>query len=398
MNSKGEIIMKKLKKCLSLCLVILTIILSVVSVGATISKKSDPSMDYSGSTSLLYSGGKYIMANEKGIFVAKTPTSKWKKITSKYRGNGGQLISDGKTIYFTTTTSGGNSGQTSYTEKYIIYSIKTTGKSLRKIKSGSGPADLIACYGNNLYYGGSIDGFRSNIIKLNLKNKKVRCVSGKYSAGLYQYLNGRIYFSPIPAEVSSEKSRNTYCLNLKTQKIKKVISHSIAMNMSKSTNSIAILSNKYGSSGGTTNNYIYTINSKHKITKSKKLPNNVEMRMVSKDNKYAYYLKSVPSTASLEYYRFNLKTGKKEKIKGTSKKQYYNIIGDCKSSDIYFNINTYSNNSMNLKVYKLSGTKLIRQKISGKTSKTLNSSTNYWISGKYLITNCKGKIKVYKLS
>ena len=402
MNSKGEIIMKKLKKCLSLCLVILTIILSVVSVGATISKKSDPTKNYS--SSILYAGGKYILANESGIFVTTSPTSKWKKITSKYRGDGKLFISDGKTIYFATTSPGDPSQY-----RYSIYSIKTSGKGLKKIKSGKGPVELIACYNGNLYYGTAPVGslYCTKMMKINLKSKKVKCVSGNHPAGVYSYLNGRIYFSELLVTVSEETRRTVYCLNLKTGKIKKVLNLCSAHNMSKSTNSIAILSNKYGSSAGTTNNYIYTINSKHKITRSKKLPNNACLEFISKDNKYAYYRIINSSRTGSTYYRFNLKTGKKEKIKGTGGRLAFDIIGDCKSSGIYFiandSIESYTNK---IRVYKLSGTKLISQKIGNNKYKILRTVSingrwthgNYWARGNTLITTEKGIIKTYKLS
>ena len=393
-------------KKIILCMCIISILLvDSISVNAAtvISKKSEPNRNWS--SSLLYAGKKYILANEKGIFVSKKPEGKWKKITSKYKGNGQLFISNGKTIYFATVTPGSPDQN-----KYSIYSIKTDGKKLRKVKSGKGLAELIAVYKNNLYFGSNSQDYTycTKIIKYNLKSKKTKCVSGKYNAGRFGYLNGKIYFSGLVVTSEANNTSPLYSLNLKNNKIKKEIKRCSAYNLSKGSSSLYVSSYYYNiNKGYKTDNYIYKINSKHKKTRFKKLPNDINSEIVNKNGKFVIYRTISNDYTKNTYYRRNLKTGSQKKIIGTNEKYYYNVINDIKNADLYFvKEDDYGSDSLKIKVYKLIGTKIKSMRISGKKSIVLNESYNvnnkwthgnYWISGSSFITTEKGRIKTFKL-
>lgn len=391
----------KIIACISLSIITAFSCISAQGKTTAVSKKSVPNINYS--SSLLYVNKKYIVANEKGIFVSNKPTSKWKRITSKYNSTGELFISDGKTVYFNTC-----SGYDPDHYKSSVYSIKTNGKKLKKIKKLKGSVNIIAAYKGNLYIENSPQGMlyygHNKILRINLKSGKTKCISKNYDAGRCSYLNGRIYFSKFIAVAEFNNQNATYCLNLKNYKIKKVAKRLNAYSLSNAESPLCFLSYYCDDKKGcTTKNYIYSINSKHKIIKSKKLPDDFGTGYVSKNGKYVYY--SNINLSKDVYYRQNLKTGVKKKITGP-KKFPYNIIGDCKSSDIYFIYNNSDKYINKLSIYKLSGLKLIPLKINGAKTITLkdvylnNSWThgNYWISGKNLITTEKGKIKSYSLS
>ena len=397
--------MKKSIRVIACVMVLLTLLTAQITAQGkeTVYRKSVPHNNYS--SSMIYVGKKYILANESGIFTAKSPSLKWKKITSKYDGDGDLFISDGNTIYFAT-----RSGYDPSAFKFTIYSININGKKLKKIKTCKGVTDLIAVYKGNLYIGYGPQGslYCTKINSINLKSKKMKTVSKKYTAGHYEYLNGRIYFSLLTAALVPNADYSTYCLNLKNGKIKKTAASTAAINMSTAYSPISLESEKVNSvNGNSKKNYIYTINSKHKISKSKKLPDNSSTEFVSKNSKYAYYRMINNNTESSTYYRYNLSTGAKTKIKGTSGRLYYKIIGDAKNSDIYFVYDSSDESYTDrINIYKLKGTKLVKQKINGSAYLTLKTVQvngkwthgNYWISGKSLITTQKGKIKTYKLS
>lgn len=361
-------------------------------------KKSDWGNLYTNSN-LLYVNKKYIFANEKGIYVKKSLTAKGKKITGKVTEE--MFLSDGKTVYFT-VNSGGNLEQ----RKYAIYSVKTNGKGLKKIKSGKGLTELITVYKGNLYYGYAPQGslYCTKINKMNLSSKKSKCISGKRDAAFTDYYNGRIYFSEAMGTMEYINENAVYSVDLKTEKIKKVVNHAFIKKSysGKTKKKLWIDSYTYNlKSNKPTNHYIYIINSNNKKTRSKKLPDNSDVAYVNPSCTYAiirYF-----GDNNYIYYKLNLKTCKKAKISGIT--GYWYVVSDAKSGAFYFVGDSGSRSTHRMKVKKLFGTKTKTCKIGGKSSINLIEyeisgkiyNVNYWISDGCFVVNEKGKFKSYKL-
>lgn len=339
---------------------------------------------YTTSSSLLYVNKKYIFTNSKGIYVKNSLKGKEKRIANKTATS--PILSDGNKIYFVVTT-----GDSPEKYKYAIYSVKINGKSTTKLKSGKGPANLITCYNGSLYYSDSPHLgalYTERIKKLNLKTKKTKVISGSKTAAHTVYFNGKIYFSVPTFSVTDMNRSKVYSVDLKTEKIKSVINNASAYNYCCSNNLLGILSYKFDVRTAKTKNvYLYTVNKNNKITKSKRLSNNINVRFVSCNGKYAIY-----NDNSCNTYKIYLKSGVKKKL---SKKIYFqHIICDMKSPSSTYLINVNSSNQ--IFVRKMVGDKLKKCKIAGK-SYLKAACDNLWVAEGNLLLGKNNKFKYYKI-
>jgi hypothetical protein len=374
-----------MKRIISVILV-LTIFISIAVLPNIVNAKNYKGK-YKSGESLVYVNKKIIYYSNKGIFIKKSAKAKAQKITDKKAV--GTLLSDGKTVFFTV-----ESGEAGIEHKrYTIYSVKTNGKQLTQITSSNIEADLVTYYKNCIYYldnkevGGT---YPCCLFKYNLKTKEKKCISQNKLCARTFYYNKKIYFSNAVLSIDNVNYENLYSINLDNNKIKKVKNNAFAVDYCFSSSKACFSSYKWNNRKDIpVKRYIYTIN-KSKVKKSKKLP----------DNSFVYYVfnngkKAICSKGDgAPYYIFNLKTGKKTRIKGF--KGYGSFIGDFKSNKVYVK-KDYNSNKLSL--YKLNGSKLKKVKLSGKSSvKCSGYSSDCWVCGKYaIVKNSVNSYKIYKI-
>lgn len=340
--------------------------------------------------SFLYVNKKFILTSKKGIYFKKSAKGKSKKLTGKKVAN--NFISNGKTIYFTYDMGYAGAGH----QRYAVYSIKNHRKSLKKLFTGNIEISLVALYKNCIYYldNDVVGGiFPTCLYKYNLKTKKKSLIIGNNRCPRAFYHKGKIYYSNLLVDTPEINYTHLYSLNLKNNKIKKIQNNAEAIDYCSSSNIACFESNKWNrNTDNACNIFVYTINNKNKLTKSKKLPNNSILRHVNKKGTKAIYSKGYSS----DYRIFNLKSGKNNRIQGIGNPYYSIITEDAKSSIIYF-VNISKSNKMTIK--KLVGNKLKAVKLSGKSSIKVSSRLfKCWIVGKYAIINNNNNYKTYKIS
>lgn len=329
----------------------------------------------------LYVNKKYIFATQKGIYVKNKISGKTKKISGKKSiGYTPSLLSDGKTVYFTVT---GKSTDPYNDYRYTIYSVKTNGKKLKKIKTldNGNYFTFVTYYKGYLYYCSGIEHYASSLYKMNLSNKAATKVREGSSNGFY--FNGEIYCNRAHSDVSES---TLYRYNPEKGTITK-FKDSAPFDVYTYP---YFVTEKMNYEKGPTSLNIYTSTNGKTFKKSKKLPSSEYVLYASGKTKYAVLEKEDT------LYKFTLKTGKHKKISGLnySRYGYYNIIKiDIKNDAPYFVYQTEDT----ITVQKLSGTKAVNCKISGKSSVSAKGITDCNIAGGYLAVNKNGAVKTYKL-
>ncbi len=366
---------------LALCVIITITSLSIVSVSAKPVKNN-----YKVSTGslygdeLLYVGGKYIFSTLKGIYVKKSCTAKLKKVVGRKWLDvlKTSVVSDGKKAYFIAYGP----------ENYWL--MKTNLKKGYKRKcclpnmSDNQFEYFITLYHGKAYFLNMMDG---KIYQITISNGRMKCISKKHSANNATYHNGYIYFSNDSGALGERSTQNTWRINLRNNKISKVLSKTNATDFNPSPNKISLW--KYDEKSQRdgymrTKNYIYTIGTNNKKVKSKQLPDKALVEIVDSKGKYAIFEKNT------NLYKFMLKTGKKYKLSSIG---YHQVKADMKhTKSLYF-----IKDIKKITVKKLKGNKLVSCKINGK--KSISAGTDCWVSAGYLFVSYKGsKLKTYKLS
>ena len=374
-----------MKRIISLLLSI-SIIISVFTFGIfdVSSKKVKNSYRVSDGSEyigkLLYAGGKYIFSSKNGIFVKKSPKDKLRKVVStKWLDDlRTTIVSDGQKAYFV------GCGP----EYYYIFKTNLKGKysSFKRLSNMTYSDDIhfITVYKNKLYYRQLSN---QKIYQLDLKTKKTSCVSKGYKIMISEYHNGYIYFSNAFGIPGGRSELTTRRINLKNNKISKVLDKTTAEDYCFSDNKIALWNHDDEIRKGEyipTKSYIYTIGTNNKKIKSKKLPDGAYVQIVDSEGKYAIIHKNG------YYYKFILKTGKKYNL---SKNTFYYVKPDMKSGKTLYFIN---NDRERLCVKKLKGNKLVTCKIDGK--KTVVDGYDYWVSENYLFVSYDGgKLRTFKI-
>lgn len=388
--------MKKSKKLLSILLtavIAFSAIMVMPAAGAaTAAEFSVSGLTETGESSLVYAGGKYIVANKKGIFVKKSVTASPKKITTKSAR--GRIVSDGKIIYFLV-----QSGEKSGNYKYTVYSVKTNGKSLKKIRSAKGCAELLACYNGKLYFNDTAGKYTLNktrIVGLNLKSKKAANITKSKKANVAMYYKSKIYFCyRADTDMDTQKTA-VYSVNLRNNKVSKVLSKAAIELQEENTGAPVLGSYKLDKQNFSYKNmYVYTINSKHKVTKSHSFPNNMLPQYVN--GKYAIAM----DMATFSTYKITLKSGAKKKLTGNYQ-MFMDVTSGVKSSNSVYGITISSmfggagdDDLDTMVVKKLVGNRFVSCKVGGKTNFT---GDNWWIAGNYIIVDNNSKINTYKLA
>lgn len=408
-----------MKKFISTLMAIIMLV-SVLSVPTT-TQAATANKFKTSKNGVLCVKGKYIFATQKGIYVSKKISGKAKRIVSKkssapIKTREGEyvsdLISDGKTIYFTVRKISNKEGcEGCKVYKYIIYSVKTSGKNLRKIKTidivghdgayvdpdgtytdtvlGFNELKLAAYYKGCIYYCTRYTNtvtYASHLYKINVSNKKITRI--KYGISDAFLFNGSIFCTKHVTDVSPAE---LYKINPKTNKIKKY----------KDDASFAVYTHPYFVTrkiDETLSPYtvewknIYTSTNGKTFKKSKKLPFPTNyVRYASGLTKYAILGNYGDDTL----YKFTLKTGKKKKITGLQSYEYkdYKIKVDIRNDKPYF---VYQKDDT-IRVQRLSGSKAVNCKINKNDSISSYGVDYCQIANGYLVVNKKGTIYTYKL-
>lgn len=375
-----------MKRIVAMFLTVVCIITAFSIPTTTVSAATKNKFKFS-DKGVLYVGNKYFFGTENGIYTSKTLTGTKKKIASKSSNDiwsgayTPQMISDGKTVYFAVTK---KSNKQYIDNKYVIYSVKSSGKSLKKIKTiDKGEYfKFITCYKGYIYFCAGYQHYASNLYKMKTSGKNLKKIKTGSSVGFY--FNGSIYCNRAHSDVSKS---TLYKVNPKTNKYKKY-KDDAPFGVSQYP---YFTTQKINRSGTVVKHYnIYTSTNGKSFKKSKKLPSSAYVYFASGKTKYAIIeVKNKP-------YKFNLKTGKKKKITGIYDLQY-NLYGkvkaDLRNDKVYFITKT----DYSITVQKLSGTKAKTCKIDGMSSISSYDISNYNVVNGYLVVTENGKIKTYKL-
>lgn len=336
----------------------------------------------------LYVGKKYFFATKTGIYTAKSLTAAPKKIASiksdltNYEPP--ELISDGKTVFFTVVR---KSTKKNFDRKYAIYSVSANGKNLKKLKTidNGNYFELSAYYKGYLYFCSGYEHYLSNLYRMQVKTHKVKKL--KEGSSKCFYFNGSLYCNRAHSDVSAS---TLYKLDPKTLKYKKYMGDAPFG----ATYYPYFVTQKIDSRGFNIKRYnVYTSSNGKSFSKSKKLPDNANVTYASGKTKYAVY--QIFGNAGITDYKFTLANGKKSKISGLKTTDRYRFFynADVVNDNLYFIYMTDSSVS----VQKLSGTKAVNCKIGGKSKLYIKNADNLTVANGYLVVDCSGKIKLYKL-
>ncbi len=336
---------------------------------------------------VLYVGNKYFFSTEKGIYTSKTLTGTKKIIASKKSTDiwsgayTPQMISDGKTVFFAITK---KSTKQYIENKYVIYSVKSSGQNLKKLKTiDKGEYfKFITCYKGYIYFCAGYQHYASDLYKMKTSGKNLKKIKTGSSDGFF--FNGSIYCNRAHSDVSKS---TLYKVNPKTNKYKKYKDDApfgVGQYPYFTTQKI----NKYGTVVKQYN--IFTSTNGKSFKKSKKLPTSAYVYFASGKTKYAII------EVNKKPYKFYLNTGKQERITGIYDLQYNlysKVNADLRNDKVYFITKT----DYSITVQKLSGTKAKTCKIDDMSSISSYDVSNYNVVNGYLVVTENGKIKTYQL-
>ena len=335
----------------------------------------------------LYVNNKYILSDGNSIIVKNSITDSGLKIANL--ANTEQIMSDGKTVYFTVCLDRLNNYNDEF-KSYKVYQVKIDGSNQKQLFVSNGKVDLITCYNDSLYYLDVTDNYKESFNKYNLSNEKNTVFENnaikEYDTNSIknaEYIGNKIYF--VNQNVNNTNQDSIISFDLTTENSETVLKD-VHIGYSEMYSESKLYFSSYIIDENThifNNYYIYSIDTENNLSKSKEVPSNLsDIQIVSNDGLFALFF---GSNDDFNLYKFDLNTGNINVIQNGAEKfqgKGYKICTDWKNfSDIYFICG---------KIYKFNG-----NGFSEMTCEYEPYHELYWIVDSVLINN---NFKNYKIS
>lgn len=325
---------------------------------------------------------KFIYSDKKAIYYKNSVNETSQVIVNME--NTGQIMSDGQTVYFTVNPGSSSENHGAYYEWYEVYSVNIDGSNLNKLFQSKGNIELITCYNNSLYYIDNTYFSPSNsdetklnssdkLNKYNLSNGKNTVLEdntikefGTNSIRNAKCVGNKIYFTNTNLIVSDKTINKDSVVSFdldsgKFEVIVKDIHIAYVNKISADTLYFSVCTMDIDTDTYS-DYYIYSVNSKNKLSKSKKVPYYLgELQAINNNDSFALFYVTDVNNNDCNLYKFNLNTGTVDVIKdGASKFKgtECGMFNDLeKTSDIYAiaDITDDSYKYINTALYKFNG-------------------------------------------
>lgn len=324
------------------------------SVYPLISGNANSKLNVSGNTNeykagdyLLKLGDKYICSDGNAIYYKNSIVENGRKIVDK--GNSGELLSNGETLYFTVTNtceadensnslylSSSDGKQIYYQDD--IYSVNIDGTNLQKVYSAEHEVKFVTYYNNCIYY---IDEAFENgqLMKFDSVSGTSKSLVNAENA---YFIGNKIYYSTdiVVQNIDLIDMNVVNALDINTENSEEIATNSTLCGCVLTDDALYFKSFdvEYDTKTNKTmyiDQYFYTVNKSNKIEKSPKLPNSNVSFEIGADGSYVI-LTYFTSATQKEYYKYNIETGIKKRINSNSY-GYLDFQTDlADSQDIYY--------------------------------------------------------------
>lgn len=362
--------------------------------------------EYKVADRLLKIGDKYICSDGNAIYYKNSITENGRKIVDKI--NSGELMSDGKTLYFTVTNtcetdenssglylSSGDGTQMYYQDD--IYSVNIDGTNLQKEYSADHEVNFVTYYNNCIYY---IDEAFENgkLTKFDSESGTSKYLVNAENAC---FIGNKIYYSTdiVAQNVELIENNVVNSIDLDTEITEEVASGSTLCGCVQTDDALyfASFGVEYDNKAKQTiykDQYLYMIGKDNKIEKSKKLPNSNVAFEIGSDGSYVI-LTYFTSATQKEYYKYNIETGIKTRINSNSY-GYLDFQTDlADSQDIYYVLFPANSGSkvISVRIYMLTDNGGNPCKVDGKNYIDIDSY-NYWFVDGFFVDS---EFKCYEI-
>lgn len=312
-------------------------------------KDESPSKFKSGDY-LIEIDGRIICAKSDGIYYKESITGKENKIVSA--DNVTSLLSDGQVIYYVTYEKT-ISGTERFDMPHSIYSVGIDGSDLKEIYISDNSIILLNCHNEYLYYYNATSYGEGTLNKVSINTfqnidlgSEVIRENRDNSVDYMGRLGDKLYFlNKNYSGVRNKDSIVSYDLDTENTVVE-------LNNLTLWFRSSVQYDNKLYFTGYKVNDnydnkdcYIYIIDSNNKLSKSMKLPNDLEIQIMDSNCEYVICFNDEQSDANtmFDMYRVDLKTGEVITSKGEAgrykNKNYFVTYDLTNPEDIYFMYN-----------------------------------------------------------
>lgn len=336
---------------------------------------------------ILKIGNKYIATNKSEILYKNNITEHGKMLAQK--ANTGQIMSDGKTIYFTVDN---GRDDTNGHNQYDVYRTDIYENNVEKVFSGNYEVELVACKDGSIYYiddetpGNGTVTFLTKLMKYDIKSDSSICVSEDNCATIAKYVNGKIYYSPPLISADDIDENTVFAYDIKSEKNIEVAKQSI-VNPDTRKDRLCFETYVWGSNDEIVNHYAYYFNDNNLLSKSQRLPDGYYITNLGKtDTSFLY--KSKTENTTEELYTFNLKTGEIKQIAKSVDRNNWIQFDEKKNEFFFIKFDWDSGNDSNSeKIYisRIKGNNIVKCLIDEKDYIDYQMNYSYWIEDGFFV-------------
>lgn len=263
---------------------------------------------------IIKSGDGFIGNNGNHAYYKESVTDQGNCVTlNNYCTN---MMSDGEVVYYASH----NNAEAKVDDPQKVYVVNVNGTQTKELFSTNGSIKFVTCANDCLYYIEYIDYSKNRLMKYDLSKDEVEDVSRSFLPGNYFIKEVKPFGMSIYMTLQNNSTSKGKVIAYNRQEnrstdIAETDYNSGALCYGDEDKLLIDVGQYDGSSATKINHYIYKVNSAGEVEKSAKLPDGMDVQIVSSDGKFVLCFSSMNSS-DFDLYKVDLKTGDVQRTEG----------------------------------------------------------------------------------